>query len=134
MLDKGRGGLDVLLYVSAERHCERLYSAADAQHRQLTVEGVACQKQFGQVAFVVDIVQLWHGLFARPERVEVASAAQDDCVERVECAEQHVVVGHWRDEYGRASGADYLLVVHFAQRCVDAFVVGCDAYDGSVGV
>ena len=134
MLDKGGGGLYVLLYVSAERHGERLNSATDAQHRQLAVEGVACQQQFGQVAFVVDIVQLWHGLFARPERVEVASAAQNDSVERVEGAEQHVVVSHWRDEYGRASGADYLLVVHFAQRCVDAFVVGCDAYEWSVGV
>ena len=134
VLDKGRGGLDVLLHVSAQCHCERLYAAADAEHGQLTVEGVACEEQFGQVALVVDIVQLWHRFFACPERIEVATAAQYYSVEGVESGEQNVVVSHRRNEYRSASGTYYLLVVDFAQRGVDAFVISGDAYDWSVGV
>ena len=134
VLDKGRGGLYVLLHVSAQCHCECLYAAADAEHGQLTVEGVACEEQFGQVALVVDVVQLWHRLFACPERIEVATAAQNYSVEGVESSEQNVVVSHRRNEYGCASGSDYLLVVDFAQRGVDAFVISGDAYDWSVGV
>ena len=123
---------DVLVYPSAERHSKCLHAAADAQHRNLPVERQSGYEQFGQVAHVVDVMQRRRRLLISPQRIEVAAACEQQSVDSFERIEQYVAVCHWRNEHGRASCLYNLTVVAVAHCSVDALVVCCYAYNGSL--
>ena len=118
---------NVLRNVSVECHRERLHSAADAENGNLAVVGQARDEQLGQVASRIDAAELRSGFLARPQRVVVGAAAEQQSVELLQHTDNHVLIGHGRNDDGRAASPHHLFVVGVAQGGVFASVVGRDA-------
>ena len=123
----------VLLYMSVEGNGESLHATAYTKYRYLSVIGISCKHQFGQVALAIDVVQAGYRLVAVPEGVEVGAARKQQGVYMVECGHYYVVVVYWRDEHRRASRLHYLPVVGRAQSGVDTLIVGRYAHNRTVG-
>ena len=106
MLQAGHACLcaHVLIEFPSEGGVHHLDAPADAQDRNLAVGRQACQQQFLAVAPVVDAVQLLQRLFAQEERVDVASACEQQSVDVVEGGEERVALFVGRDDEGCASG------------------------------
>jgi hypothetical protein len=134
MLDAQGGVLagEVLHDGAAERGREQLQSAADAEDGNLSVGSQPHEEQLLQVAAGVDAAQMRRGLFADEQRVEVAAAAEDECVEGLEHADERRRVGvltgseRWQ-QYGYAAFAQHGVVVGLRERGFLVLVVAGDA-------
>lgn len=120
----GIGQGDVLTYLSPECHRQRLYAAANAEHRYLTVVGQAGEHEFGAVALCVDMVELWCRFLTAPQRVEVRAAGEQQSVEMLECVDECVVVVDGWNEYRRAAGFDHLHIIFVPNRSVAVIEIG----------
>ena len=72
---------DILCHLAAKRCSQRLDTTTDTQHRNLTVVGQTGNQQFGQVAFLIDTMQLGRRLLACPKGIDITSTTQDKGVD-----------------------------------------------------
>ena len=123
---------NILAHPSAQRHGQRLYAPANAQHRYLPVEGQLRDQHLRQVAVGVDAMQLLRRLFAAPQRVVVRPSGEQQSVEMFQCVHDDIGVCNGRNEHGRASGCHYLLVIFIAQRSISVGIICCKPYHRAV--
>src|SRR5574344_1548809 len=90
---------DVLHHLSPQCYGQRLNATADTKDGHLPVVGQPGDEQLREVALLIDTVQTFDRLFAGIERIDVASPAEDECVNMVERVHQHVGVGGGGDDY-----------------------------------
>ena len=120
--------VDVLSHTTSERYGQCLYASADAQNGNLTVVSQPCDEQFGQVALLVDAVQLRGWLVSGPERVQVGTAAEQQSVQLVKRVGENMAVGHrWNDD-GHAPGLYHRIIITFAQCRFAVVEIACNAY------
>ena len=126
--------IDVLIEFAAECSRDNLDAFANAEHRNLTVGSETNQQQFLFVALWAHGMQLRNGLFAQQQRIDIATAAEEDAIERVEVVLQvlkgflsvHVRNAEWRNDDRDATGTKHGLIVAFGNRTLLVFVVARD--------
>ena len=126
------GALDVLEHLSAERHCQHLDAAADAQDGDVAVVGEACQEQFRIVAHRTDFSQSFLRVFAPAEWVDVGSARKEEAIDAVEQGGEQYAVFRCRDNHGYAARLFHATKISLSQRASPLSVhVSRDADDGT---
>ena len=73
-----------MIYLPAQRCCHYLNAATNAQHRYLAMEGLANKEQLWLIALRTYAMQLRQRLFTQKERIDVATAGEENAVEGVE--------------------------------------------------
>jgi len=122
--------VDVLIEGAAQGRRHYLYAPTDAEEGYLTVGRQTCHQQLLPVAPVVDATQLLHWLFAQKERVDVASARQEQAVDAVEGTQQGFLLLIRGDNQRCASGGQYRADVSVGHGTIAFAEVARDAYDG----
>jgi hypothetical protein len=107
----------VLVQVSAERDIEHLSAAANAEHRQASLDRAGQQRELPRVAIAARLVGFRMRLLTVYRRVDIFAAGDDQAVEPVEHAVCDRVVHRLRRQQHRdAAGASYAVEVNVRQQ------------------
>ena len=106
---------DVLTNPSTERHSERLNAPADAQDRQLTIVCQSCDKEFGQVALLIDIAQEGMGFLACIVGVVVATATEHESIDMFQSVDDDVGISQGRNDNGYTASSQYGFIISLSQ-------------------
>ena len=104
-------GADVLCHLSSKCYSKCLNAAADAKDGYLAIVGQPGDQQLGQIPLLVNAVQLGNGVFATPEWVDVATAAENERINMLERIDNDVLVGRWWYDDRHAPGFYHRVIV-----------------------
>ena len=128
-------GVDVLKHAASEGERERLYSPADAEYRNLSVESEPRQQQFVVVAFGIYSVKSLNGGFVHEKRIDVCASREHKCVNASENIENGLFAAAWRNNHRHSSCKFNAFVVGKSQfACFRIKVAGYADYWSGRGV
>ena len=120
---------NILRHLAAEGHGEGLDTTTDAQHGYLTVVGETGDEQFGIVTLLVDTMQQGRRFLTSPEGVVVTATTEDQSVDTLEGVDNHMLIGHRRDDDWYATCLHHRLVVALPQLTRQVLIIASDADD-----
>ena len=122
--------LDVLIHLAPQGYCQCLDATADTQHRNLAIESQTNQHQLGRITLLIDVMKTRRRFFAHPQRVMISPTRQNQTIEMLQGIDDDCTIGNGRNNDRRTTCRYYLLIITITKRCINVFVIGCDAYYG----
>ena len=122
---------DILIQLAAKSSCQDLYSPANAQYGNLTVNGQTYQKQLLCITAWINGYAI-KSFLTQIVRVYVGPARQNYSVKRVKQRDQRLLVIIRRNDHGGSSGLQYRHIIALSQSTVALPEITAYTYNRSV--